>query len=881
LSLPRGTLTFLFTDIEGSTQLMQQVGERYVAAQSAHHSILRAAFDGNSGHELRTEGDSFFCVFASAVDACLAAADAQRSLDAYPWPDGASLKVRIGLHTGEAPLVGNEYIGLDVHHAARIAAAAHGGQVLVSEATHGVVDTKLPTGLRLRDLGEHRLKDLARPELLYQLVIDGVPDTFPALRTLDAIQNNLPTQLTSFIGRGTELAEASGLLQKTRLLTLTGPGGIGKTRLCLQVAAESSRDFPSGAYFIPLSAVRDPELIGSAVAQVLGIPVTGNRLPIDGVVDHLRDKNILLVLDNFEQLLPAGAPLASQLLHAGPGVKLLVSSRAVLHVYGEQEFAVEPLRLPDHKARPGLEQLSQYEAVKLFIERAIAAKPDFQATNENAPSIAGICERVDGLPLAIELAAARVKLFSPQALLARLETSLSVLGSGARDLPSRQQTLRGAIDWSYDLLDDAQKRLLARFSVFARGANLEQAEAVCGPPDEVGGDVLSVLDELADHSLLRRQPDFEEPRLIMLQTIREFALERLDSTDEAGKIRERHFDAYCRLAEVASPNLFGDQQRTWLDRLERDHDNFRAAFDWCAAAGDVERAMNLAANFWRFWQMRGHLHEGRARLGTILEMKRGRNYREARIRALEAAGGIAYWQGDMTAARAFYDECLELARAGVEKSAIANALYNAAFPTFIQRSDIPRSLELFGEALPIYRELGDDPGIRRCLWGIANCLYYQERYDESVVPLDEAIGMFRKTDDRFGLGWALHTRALLAIRAADFGRARPLVREALQIFAAAGDVSGIVLVLDDAGDIERLAGDRALGLRLAAAAATHQTASGAELGRILNVTEQRSRVEDLTDEEDQRAWAEGRAMTIDQAVAVSLGTASTTSVIKS
>src|SRR5258708_4194646 len=417
---------------------MQELGERYVEGQTAHHTILREAFVSNSGHELRTEGDSFFCVFASAVDACAAAAAAQRMLGSHAWSQGGAMKVRVGLHTGEAPLVGNEYIGLDVHDAARIAGSAHGGQVVISETTRGIVVDKLPHGLRLRNLGAHRLKDLARPEHLYQLIIDGLPDTFPALRTLDAIQNNLPTQLTSFIGRAAEVSEVKRLLENTRLMTLTGPGGIGKTRLSLQVAAEVARYFPGGEYFVPLSAVRDPELIASALAQVLGVPVSGNRLPMEGVIDHLRDKTILLVLDNFEQLLPAGAPIASQLLQGAPGIKLLVSSRAALHVYGEQEFAVEPLGLPDRHALPGLDALSQFEAVKLFIERAVAVKPDFQATNENAPAIAGICERVDGLPLAIELAAARIKLFSPHALLARLATSLAVLAAASSDLPPRQ-----------------------------------------------------------------------------------------------------------------------------------------------------------------------------------------------------------------------------------------------------------------------------------------------------------------------------------------------------------------------------------------------------------------------------------------------------------
>ena len=472
-ALPSGTVTFLFTDIEGSTKLMQQLGDVYVQAQVDHHAILRAAFQGRKGAELRTEGDSFFCVFQSALDACGAAADAQRGFATHKWPEGGAIRVRIGLHTGEAPLVGNEYIGLDVHHAARVAASAHGGQVVLSESTRGLVEESLPSGeLKLKDLGVHRLKDLAKSEHLYQLVVDGLPDTFPALRTLDTTPNNLPTQLTSFVGREGDVVEAKRLLAGTRLLTLTGPGGIGKTRLSLQVAADLVQSFPDGVFFVPLSAVTDTNLIASAIAQSIGLAIAGNDRPLDTVLGHLRGKRVLLVLDNFEQLMPDGAPVVSGILRQSADVKAIVSSRAVLRVYGEQEFAVQPLRVPDVKALPSLEALSQYEAVKLFIERALAAKSDFQVTNENAPALAGICERVDGLPLALELAAARIKLFSPQALLARLETSLSLLAGGSRDLPGRQQTLQGAIAWSYDLLDEPQKRLFARFSVFARGANL-------------------------------------------------------------------------------------------------------------------------------------------------------------------------------------------------------------------------------------------------------------------------------------------------------------------------------------------------------------------------------------------------------------------------
>jgi len=870
MNLPRGTVTFLFTDIENSTRLMQEMGDRYPAAQTAHHEMLRAAFQSNEGHELRTEGDSFFCVFASAIDACQAAAAAQRSLSSYAWENGQALRVRIGLHTGEAPLVGNEYIGLDVHQAARVAGAAHGGQVVISDTTRGLVEGNLKPGLKLRDLGMHRLKDLAQPERLYQLVIEGLQESFPALRTLDATQNNLPTQMTSFVGRAAEVAEGKRLLQNRRLLTLTGPGGIGKTRLSLQIAAESAQQFPAGVYFVPLSAVRDHELVASAVAQVLGVPIAGSRTPIEGVVEHLRDKTILLLLDNFEQLLPGGAAAATQLLQAGPGVKLLVSSRSVLRVYGEQEFAVEPLGLPDRKTHPGLDALRQYEAVKLFIERAVAVKPDFAVTNENAPAIAGICERVDGLPLAIELAAARIKLFSPQALLSRLETSLSALGTGARDLPGRQQTLHGAIDWSYEMLNENQKRLLNRFSVFARGAHLEQAELVCGPAGEVGGDVLTGLDDLADHSLLRRQPDFAEPRLLMLQTIREYAGERLEQSGESEETHNRHADAFCSLANTAAPNLFGEDQKTWLDRLELDHDNFRASLDWCVEQNDAERAHGLAGSLWRFWQMRGHLHEGRARTTVILAMPESSRYPDSRARALEAAGGIAYWQGDMPASQVFYEECLALRRAGNDRRELANAFYNASFPRMVDRSELAMSEGLLEQALPIYRELADEAGISGCQWAIGNLLYFRRSYDRAIGALDEAIELFRKSGNRFGLGWALHTRSLCALRTGDVEGGRNYVREALELFSKAGDISGIALLLDDAGEVVIAAGNRPVGIQLASAAATHQATSGAGLGSILNLDEGRSRREYVSGEDDERAWEAGQAMTLDQAVSLAL-----------
>ena len=869
--LPTGTVTFYFSDIEGSTRLIQQLGDRYPEVLLAHHTIQREALRANHGHELRTEGDSFFIVFDSALNACAGAAAVQKALSDYRWPDSGQVRVRIGLHTGEATLVGNEYLGLEVHRAARIASSAHGGQVLISETTRALAEHALPPGLTIKDLGMHRLKDLGRAERLFQLEIDGLTGEFPPLRTLETTPNNLPTQLTSFIGRDDQVREAKALLVRSRLLTLTGPGGTGKTRLSLQIAADVLDQFPDGVYFVPLAAVHDPDLVPSAIAEALSVQTTGSRRPIEGLLEYLRDRRTLLVLDNFEQLLPA-APITTALLEGSPGLRVLVSSRAVLRVYGEQEFPVPPLALPDLKSLPNLATLSQFEAVRLFIERAVAVKPDFEATNDNAPAIAGICERVDGLPLAIELAAARIKLFSPQALLGRLDKSLSAtLGTGARDLPGRQQTLRGAIQWSYDLLDTGERRLLARFSVFARGGSLAQLEAVCGPPGDLGGlDVVDALDQLADQSLLRRVPDFEEPRFLMLQTIREFAADRLQESDEADAIHHRHLEAFLGLAQQAQPELFGPTRKEWLDRLEADHDNFRTALDWAVASGNARAAMLLGGAFWRFWQMRGHIHEGRARLEQVLAMPTSRDFPQERLQALEAAGGLAYWQADMEPAQGFYDEALELTRRAGDKRAIANAIYNTAFPILVRRIQLDRARALLREALPLFQALNDELGVGRTYWGLGNADYFQQIFPPARQHLEAAEAIFRRLDSRFDLAWSLHTLGLVAFKTGRVDTARASFSEALTLFVQAKDVSGMVLQVDNLSAVTRVEGDPIGATRLAAAAAAHQLTTGAGLGGLLSREEGRNGREGLSEADGARAWAEGQAMRLEEAVTYAL-----------
>src|SRR5436190_15802402 len=568
--LPAGTLTFLFTDIEGSTKLQAELGtDRYQDVLETHTRILRDAFK-DGGFEVRVEGDALFVVFPVAAKAVRATAAAQRALAAATFPHGATVRVRMGMNTGEGrpatAEAGADYVGLDVNRAARVAAAGHGGQVLLTAATATLARPELDDGVSLRDLGEFRLKDLPRPEHIYQLVVDGCPTEFPPVRSLDQTPTFLPEQLSTFVGRDREIAEGQRLLERARLVTLTGPGGTGKTRLSLRIAEESAGSFGDGTFFVPLAAISDPELVPSTIAHTLGVQLSGAEVPLTRVLDHVRGKRMLLVLDNFEQILPA-APVIGQLLGASPALKVIASSRAPLRIAGEQEFPVPPLELPDPQRLPSLEVLTQSDAVRLYIERAMSVRPDFRVTADNAAPIAEIVYRLDGLPLAIELAAARVKVLTPQAMLPKLRQGLEVLASTARDLPERQRTLRGAIEWSWNLLEMPERRLFARIGAFGPGARLPQIEQVSEDDD-----VLDVLSGLVEHSLVRQSEVGGEPRFRLLVTIREYALERLTQSGERNEIAARHARAYVALAEEAQPHLQAADQKGWLDRLEEEHD---------------------------------------------------------------------------------------------------------------------------------------------------------------------------------------------------------------------------------------------------------------------------------------------------------------------
>jgi predicted ATPase/class 3 adenylate cyclase len=798
--LPSGTVTLLFTDIEGSTRLLRRVGDAYADLLDEHRRLLAAAFEAHRGTIVDSEGDAFFVAFASARDAVAAAEAAQRALAGHQWPGGEELRVRIGLHTGEPRLVDGRYVGLDVHHAARVMAAGHGGQVLLSESTRALLDEDV----HLRDLGEHRLKDLSHPQRLYQLEVDGLPAEFPPLKTLDNRPTNLPVQPNELIGRQRELEEAAALLTNgVRVLTLTGTGGTGKTRLAVQLAAEVIEAFPNGVFFVSLAPVRDWELVAPTIARTLGLREQPGETVLETLDGYLADKELLLVLDNFEQVLPA-APALSGLCAAAPGLKLLATSRTPLRLSGERTFPVPPLDLP--------------ESVRLFAERAHAATLEFDVTEENEQAVAEICRRLDGLPLAIELAAPRIRSLPPAALLRRLDQRLKLLTGGAQDLDERQRTLRAAIEWSYELLPEAERQLFAQLGVFVNGSRLEAAEALC---HSIGVDVLDGLQSLVEKSLLRQRADADgEPRFWMLETIREYAVELLDAAGMLDGARRSHAEWFLGLAEHVDLESRTGDQAALFDRLDADNDNLRAALDWAGETGDGELMLRLATALWGFWATRGHIAEGTAALERALTLSG-----ERPARALLGLCTLRGLRGEADGLEDDIREALRASEALGDPYSLAQAwnLQGQFDGSVLGR--LAAAEESWRNALS-YAEQGGFAAEKAesVSWLLVSAIF-------GPLPVEQGIARSKEfaessADEPATQAFCSSGRAVLEAMRGDFESARELVASGRRLLEELGLPVWVAITAQEASLVELLAGDAA-----AAAAVLRQSDEAlAEMG---------------------------------------------------
>ena len=837
--LPSGTVTFLYTDIEGSTKLAHQTRDAWEALRKRHHVILQTAIEMHHGYVFQIVGDAFCAAFHTAVDALHAAMKSQVDVQAENWGE-TPLRVRMGIHTGRAEVQEDGLFQgyLTLSHVQRLLSAGHGGQVLLSFAAQELVKDELPEGVELRDMGEHRLKDFDRSEHLFQLNIAGLPSDFPPLNTLDSVHHNLPVQLTSFIGREKEIVDVIHLLEKSRMVTLIGPGGTGKTRLSMQVASEVVDQYPDGVWLVELAPILDALLIPRTIASAIGLRDEPQRPVIDMLLlcDYLRDKELMLILDNCEHLIEASAQLADWLLHACPKIRILASSREALGMSGERLYLVPSLQLPDSLSPLTVESLSQCEAVRLFTERALAATQNFRLTDQNASSVAQICHHLDGIPLAIELAAGKIRALSAEQIAQRLDDRFHLLTGGSRTAQPRHQTLQAAIEWSYNLLSPIEQTLFRRLSVFVNGWTLEAAESVCSDKDTITkdalktGDVLELLTQLVNKSLVMTTEGYGEVRYHMLETIRQFGGNKLNEGNESESLSDRHLEYCLQLAETAEPHLRRAEQIGWLKRLDAEHENMRAALAWTMGKPSAETALRLAGALGIFWQMRAYWLEGAKWLVQVLNKAWDTNSqaeKKARAKTLYRRAGIAEALDEMDNLKTSAETALALCEEVEDSwgSAYSRALvavhHGGQLRTVkASRTSFEQSLNEFqklgdawGESLTLswmgwllratgtraeYLEIlqraiararasGDRDRIAQSLMGFAVELLCDNKWDEAERILQEAEQLFAEVEASYGINEVRHLRAQLFFAHGNLEKAKAEAKPAIEYCVRVGE----------------------------------------------------------------------------------------------
>ncbi len=792
---PSGTVAFLFTDIEGSTRLAQEFPDTLPAAIERHNEILKKAIESNKGYVFEFVGDAFCAAFESADDAIKAAYEAQFNLNSEEWKD-ARIKVRMGIHCGKCEWNGSNYMGyITLARTQRIMSVAYGGQILLSSDAHGLKRGKIPECISFREFGERRLKDLIQPVRIFQLASSEIPSEFPQLKTLDARPNNLPVQLTSFVGRVEEIKKIKDLLNGTHLLTLAGTGGVGKTRLAMQVAADIIDDYSNGVWIVELADITDPKFLPQAIAQAIGVKEEPKRELEETLKEYLQDKEILLILDNCEHVIDACAKLVEKLLESCQKMKIIATTREILKCSGEQVHHVAPLTLHNPRKKISPEKLTQYEGVRLFVERALSVNPGFRVTNENAKALAEICHQLDGIPLSIELAAARMKVLSVEKISERLSDMFKLLTGGKRTALPRQQTLRAMIDWSYELLSENEKTLLRRLAVFAGGWTLEEAEEVCTDEKLDELDILDLLSNLNEKSIVMYSEDKERYR--MLETIRQYGEEKLSEFNEGNLISEKHLGYYLKLSELAEPNLKGVNQREWLEQLEEEHGNLQAALTWSLKAEKNEEGVRLAAALGRFWLIRGHLSMGRRWMESVLLNGKSVS-KPVKSNALNLSGLLAYGQGDYSHAKQLYEESLALRRETDDKKRIAETLSNLGDVAYSQ-GEYEQANSLCEENLLLQRELGDERSIALSLNTMGMIAYSQGDYGNAQKLFQESLDLRNKLGDKRSIAYSLNNLGLTHFSLGKYEQSEKFYEESLALQRELGNKQGIAASLHNLG----------------------------------------------------------------------------------